>query len=527
VVLPALCAFEKPVLQPFDEGCKLRSQAGLDGGCRHNRKVVKMATVPIPGLYTPVIHHNCVGNQLVGVCNRVLGVTPQPTLSGINKLMAMAEQLGSRLPKTGKQELGEFALAYTGAKRARYLDAAECVKANRLRARDARISMFVKPDRLNPIEKINPDPRPIQFRDPKYCVELAAYLKPIEPHLYALKYKYRLLSDIRLVGKGLNQFERATVLRKKWERFRRPVVISLDAARFDKHVHRELLIAEHKVYKMCNNDAFFRWLLRLQLENFCSSADGISYKTDGKRMSGDMNTALGNCIIMILMCLCTFLPLNKMFDLFDDGDDCLVICEADDLVAFQAAVAGMIEFGMVIKVEKIAYTFEEICWCQSQPVMTTKGWKFCRNPIKTMSCALVGQKWLYMNQKARSRYLLGLAECEMVLNKGIPVLHAFAEALRRNSHSTRAVYDTTSGEYFRYMRELKSIRSVDEVVPITLESRASFALAFGVPVHEQLMWESRLDAWQFPLIGDIEESCFYDVCSWTDKRVWTDCQVGF
>jgi hypothetical protein len=505
-------------MEKLDLGCIIKADGSRRGPCKHTRRYMQLAPVPIPGTWTPVIHYNCIGNQLVSVTNRVLGVVPRPDLAAIQELETMARTLGQRLPKIVPQPLGKFAEQYSGAKRARYLAAAELVKTYGLRPKDAQVTMFVKPDRINPAEKINPDPRAIQFRDAKYCVALAAYLKPIEPHLYNLKFKAPNLGYSRLIAKGLNQYQRASTLKKKWARYSCPVAFSIDASRFDKHVLEALLHCEHLVYLQCNNDPEFAALLRQQLANLGYSADGLIYLAAGRRMSGDMNTALGNCTLMILMCLCVYLKLGKPFDIFDDGDDCLIICELADRDLFANATSTMSRFGMTIKIENEATVFERIVFCQSQPVLTQRGWKFCRNPFKVMSNALVGQKWVHLNAKGRQTYLNGIAECEIILNKGIPVLHHFGEALRRNACTHKKAFDYSSGEYLRYIRELKCFKLVDEFVPITFEARISFERAFGITIEEQLQWEQRLDNWSFPLTGDRVEPMFYEASRWEDNR---------
>jgi len=480
---------------------------------------MQLAVAPIRGMWTPIIHYNCIGNQIVSATNRVLGVTPLPDPAAIDKLQTMAILLGKRLPKIVPQPLGEFALAYTGAKRARYLAAAEDVKVYGVRQRDAKVTMFIKPDRINPNEKRNPDPRAIQFRDARYCVALASYLKPIEPHLYNMKFKAPNLGHTRLIAKGLNQYQRASVLRRKWLRHHRPFAFSIDASRFDKHVSALLLKVEHLVYLQCCSDPKFADLLNMQLRNYCFTSEGLKYTTDGRRMSGDMNTALGNCTLMILMCLVTYLPLGLKFDIFDDGDDCLIICDQSDSDAFRAATLTMSQFGMVIKIENEATEFEKIIFCQSQPILTASGWKFCRNPFKVMSNSLVGQKWCSLNLAGRKTYLNGIAECETILSKGVPVLYNYGQALRRSADTKKMAFDTTLGDYMRYLRELK-IRNVDEYVPITLEARESFSKAFNIEPHEQVAMERQLDSWKFPLDGDTHEPIYIDPKTWDDCRVW-------
>jgi len=138
-----------------------------------------------------------------------------------------------------------------------------------------------------------------------------------------------------------------------------------------------------------------------------------------------------------------------------------------------------------------------------------------------MSCTLVGSKWLHLNRKGRATFLNGLAECEIILNKGVPVLHSFAQALRRNAGTSKVAFDPTSGEHYRYMRELKTRMNVHTIVPITLEARLSYHRAFNCSPEQQVFYESLLDAWTFPLDGDIIEETYIDPVTWEDHRVWS------
>jgi hypothetical protein len=519
VVLPALCSFGKS-LQAIDPTCTLVSTGTLNSGCRHTRTYVRLAQVPFPGLWLPVIHHNCVGNQVVAVVNRVIGMIPSPDPIFIRNMRATADLVAARMPKVLPQELGHFALDYTGAKRRRYLQAVDDVNYYGLRKQDYNITMFIKPDRIDPTSKRNPDPRPIQFRKATYCVVLAKYIKAIEPHLYCLKFQSESTSNIRMVAKGLNQYQRARILQRKWNLFSSPEAATIDGERFDKHMNAELLKVEHHFYTRILNHPEFKRLLKVQLQNTGYTAEQIKYLTSGRRMSGEMNTALGNCVIMILMALTVLLPTRLRFELFDDGDDCLVIYNSHDAPRIHAALRSMSSFGLNVKVENIANTFEHITFCQSRPIYTAKGYKFCRNPVKVLSTALVGQKWSHLNAKGRATYLNGLAECECILNKGVPMLHEFAMALRRNAHSNKTAFNYSSGEYLRYVRELKAYKNVNEHVPITHEARLSFASAFDITIAEQLFYEQSFRDWRFPLDGDVHEHSYMDPITWLDNRVY-------
>lgn len=457
----------------------------------------------------------------MAVCNRVCGKVPTTTGPGLQAMRVGIDVMIRNLPKTGQEPLGQFAEKYSGRKRARYLQALDQVLTHGLTERDAGVTMFIKAEKMSPA-KVNPDPRAIQFRDPRYCVVLASYLKPIEEHLYALTIEHPLMSQSRVVGKGLNQVERALLLRSKMRAFHQPVVVSIDMSRFDQHVSVEQLDEEHRLYLACNSDPYFRKILRWQRVNKCvHRATGLRYTTLGKRMSGDMNTALGNCVIVIAMVLGFMLPRGKHFDLLNDGDDCLLIVEMPDLNSVVKDITpAFLEYGHEVKIENIATEIEHVIWCQSQPVYTHLGLKFVRNPWKVMSCALVGQRW-NTSPRVRREYLAGLAECELTLNLGVPVLQEYALALARNARGAQARYDSTSGEWFRYLRESRLYRKAargELDTTISDESRISFSKAFGISVSDQISIEEYLRSWDFSCDMTYHVDCNWEPRTWVNER---------
>jgi len=514
------------VLKPLATGCSVTAVPD-DSGNEHKRHIVHVAAPDIDGVYVPFVHHDCVHNEEMAIHNRICGQVPIPTDAGMSALKKGIDLIIHHLPKTEQEPLGHFAERYPPKKRSRYMAAVQNILDNGLTRKDARVTMFIKPEKMSPSKK-NPDPRAIQFRDPRYCVMLASYLKPIEEHLYRLRIDHPLLSKTRLIGKGLNQVERASTLSKKMSRFTHPSVVSLDASRFDQHVDKRQLEEEHRVYTNCNNDPYFAQILSWQLRNYCYSRLGFRYVTKGKRMSGDMNTALGNCILMVAMVLGFMIPRGKQFDIFDDGDDCLLIVEKSDLDSvLEDLPPFFIGYGHEMKIENIAFTLESVTWCQSQPINTLRGWKFVRNPHKVMSTALVGQRWLGVPGKIRREYLAGLAECELILNLGVPVLQEYALALARNSSGAKVRHDDSSGEWFRYLRESKLYRKAASGVhsdEITDDARLTFAQAFGIDIPTQYDIEYKLANWNFQVDTTTHSGLSWDPITWVNDRPLTEFQ---
>ncbi len=464
-----------------------------------------------------VIHANNLSNQIVGVRNRVIAKMPIPTPSGLQIMQVGVDAIIKHLPRCPPEEMGAFYRCYGGSKRRRYEEAHARVLLTGISKKGCELTAFIKSERMSSQAKRSPDPRVIQFRDARYCVLLARYLKPMEHHLYGLTMVHPTLrGSTRLVGKGLNQVERAKLLLTKMNQFRDPVVLSLDCSRFDLHVSAAQLRLEHSVYTSCwPFSPELRWLLKQQLRNVGRTRLGVRYVVNGTRSSGDMNTALGNCIIMIAMVVGVFSKLGIVGDLLDDGDDCLAIMESCDAPTFRLHCPALfLEMGHVIKVENVASEMCMVNWCQSCPIETHRGWKFVRDPRKVLNTSLVGTRWLGTTLRVRQQYLSGIADCELVLNSGVPVLAAYAAALKRNSGGAEARYDRNSGEWARYVRESRLYKRHPIDMPISDKARLDFAKAFGWSILDQLDAEERLGRWVINLEGDEYRPPCVDPVTW-------------
>jgi hypothetical protein len=438
-----------------------------------------------------------------------MGVTPSPDKEAMVQLKCFARKIAKRLPRVIPDRPEQMATRYTGAKRARYALAAQRLLAEGVSRKDATVSMFVKMEKLNPV-KVNPDCRAIQFRTPKYCVAIGQYLKPLEHIIYELSGDGKLLPPDRLIGKGLNQTERAELLVKKWHRFDRPVVVGIDATRFDKHIHTGLLEVEQIIYNAMVRDRTFARYMSWQMVNKGRTRSGVKYTVRGKRMSGDMNTALGNCLIMVI---CVAFVLHGIkYDLLDDGDDLLILCEDKLLCEVQQRVGRLLSFGLVVKAEAPERSLPEVNWCQSNPIEVMPGkWRFIRHPTKAFACALGGSKYMESSLKLRKKLVNSIGLCELVLNSGVPVLQEFAVALIRNAATTETLkFDSIDSMYYRVMRET----ALPMAVEIHPSARDSFMAAFGVTPQDQVDMELRLRNWSFSLQGDVAYPCDIDKISW-------------
>lgn len=450
---------------------------------------------------------------------------PDITTEGRRLVQLAVRDFTAKLPHTVPEDIYALADRHRGAKGRRYRDAADRYLQVGLNPSDASCKMFVKAERFNPGAECDPEPRAIQFRGAKYCVCLAQYLRPIEEIVYLTDDISDGVPRSRNVAKGLNSVKRAEVLVNKLTAFNRPIVVALDASTFDAHVNGVLLRAEHAVYRSSNGDPEFLNLLRKQLVNKVYTTLGAKYTVCARRMSGDMNTAIGNVILMLLMLLgyCRHHLKLARWDTFDDGDDCLIIIEDVDWPRVRDSLKPIfLEYGMELKVDEPARLITDVVFCQSKVVEFSPGrWKFVRDYRIVMSKSTSGvRNW--GDPQFRTRVIHANGTCELILNLGVPVLQEYALALLRNSAGDKdRLKHAKDGLRLRALREAKALGvRCEDVRPTNILpcARASFAASWGMTECDQIALERKLRLWTF---------CSDTIEVWGPEwnaRAWTGAQ---
>lgn len=404
-------------------------------------------------------------------------------------LQNMAKRLKRRLPSVSPWTLERVVSHYRGAKRKRYELAAERYLAEGVTKRSANVGLFVKCEPTYMKEEFKA-PRAIQPRSYEYNVALAKYIKPIEEVIYKLTgFGQKGVPRSRVIAKGMNMRKRARVIQEKWNNFDRPCVVTYDASRFDMHVSVEQLRAEHSVYLHMCDDPEFRRLLNYQLDNY-GKCEHFTYRVKGKRMSGDMNTAVGNCVLMVMfMVACMEDASIDKYDILDDGDDVLVFIEASDVAKLASFSDTMLGFGHEVKVENTAYVLEDIEWCQSHPVLVGDGYKLVRDPVKILTRGVSGIKYYRNDEKTKRKLVNTIGLGELHLNSGVPVLQAYCEMLIRSAGTDDTLRLDSNDEYYHRFQVEGNPQLSGRSQEVTPESRESFARAYGIGIDEQIQLE--------------------------------------
>jgi hypothetical protein len=430
------------------------------------------------------------------------------------------EKLNDNLSLAPVLDIHSVVKLYNGAKRKVYERAEVKYWSDGVRKMDAVLKGFVKFEKCD----IDKAPRCINPRSSVYNLCLARFLKQNEHKYFDALAK--VFNQKKVVFKGMNNTDTAQCLQEIWDGMEDAIAIGGDAKKFDMHVNFFALVFEHLCYirPYCtsfaeayelyqrivedirpNQDEMppeyddreqLCWLLSQQLFNYGVAyfVDGkLAYRMSGTRASGDINTSLGNCILMCAMTYCWKKTCNVNMNLVNNGDDCdYVMSRASE----QKWRDGLNEFferkGFRMELEPTAFELEEIEFCQSHPVHTIEGIKMVRVPRTLISKAAMCL--LPINGiRDLEKWMMAIGVAEGSLGRGVPVIQSFARAMRRNGRkcSRRLI----NAAYYQSNRIYHADLIVDDL-EITSESRLSFASAFGIAPDEQRYLERYYDQWQ-------------------------------
>jgi len=392
-------------------------------------------------------------------------------------------------PRVTRMTYDEFVVSSPPHKRKLYDHARNSLLLDPFDARkDALLSPFVKSQKENAGKAILV-PRGIFPRTPRFNVEIGCYIRPCEGVLY--KAVNRVYGDVT-VFKGMNAQVQAEHIVRKWNKYTNPVGVGADASRFDRSISVPWLKWAGSVYAKCHyDDKYLLHLLSLQRSNRGSTRcrDGfISFKFEGGRMSGDMNTGLGNTIIMCGIVHSYLSGKVGKFDLVNNGDDCVIILEQEDLPVLDGFPAFCEALGFRMEMEQPITELEQLEFCQSRPVFDGTSWTMCRNPHKASTTDFCAVKTLE-TARVWHKQLKAVADCGLAMAGGLPVFDAMYRSMARAT-TAGAVKDAFLARDGLYWLSRDMHR---EHKTVTQEARISFYRAYGITPQLQEAMETEYD----------------------------------
>nr|QCO93466.1 P1-RdRp fusion protein [Barley yellow dwarf virus PAS] len=383
----------------------------------------------------------------------------------------------------------QLALSYSAGKRAQYFKAVESLKKEPYQMKDSNVQAFLKKEKHWMTKAIAP--RLICPRSKRYNIILGTRLKFNEKKIM---HAIDSVFGSPTVLSGYDSFTQGEIIAEKWQKFASPVAIGVDASRFDQHVSEQALKWEHGIYNGIFGDIELATALEHQLVNNIKmfvEDKMLTFKVRGHRMSGDINTSMGNKLIMCGMMHAYFKMLGVEAELCNNGDDCVIITERANEKLFDGMYDHFLKYGFNMVTEAPVYELGELEFCQSKPVRIDGKYRMVRRPdcIGKDSCTLLSM----LNEADVKSYMSAVAQCGLVLNAGVPILESFYRCLYRSSG-----YKKVSEEYIKNVisygtdERLQGRRTFKET-PITNDNRMSYWESFGVDPKIQQLVERYFD----------------------------------
>lgn len=402
----------------------------------------------------------------------------------------------------------DFVATCAQSKRKQYRLAAQKMNGRRAVRRDFHIKMFVKTEKTENYLKVDPVPRAVQPRSIQAHVEIGRFIRPLEHAIYNA---IDTMFGSPTIMKGLNADQVGAIVHKKWAKFKNPCSIGIDAARFDQTVSVQALKWSHSIYKECykgDDKTYLTEMLGYLIDNegtaYTNDGYKIKYSVRGCRMSGDMDTALGNCLIMGSMCHWIKRKYGFDIEVLNNGDDCHLIFEREDIERISRLIITSGEtFGFNLKVENPVFLIEHIDFCQQRPVLIGETYRMIRDPyVATCKDTIMIIK--PKDNKSLDLWRNTVSAGGLALNDKTPVMPQFYRALGRNTTTKKVAPHFAKVEETGFWRLGKGMINTNGNV--SDETRLSYWRAFGMTYDQQVEVENLYDNCEYVPIGAPSES---------------------
>jgi hypothetical protein len=469
-----------------------------------NRSVLSIGTLAFQQEYG--VHNNSLANLGRALQERVFLVQgsgglqkPPRPVGGAFRSGLFRELWVSNLQGCHRVPHDYVVRAYKGRKASRYSNAFDSLEENPVSYEDSKLTAFLKCEKTNLSVKGDPAPRLIQFPNPRYSLELMTYLK------FSEKKFMRAIDAVwgePTVMSGYNCEQLGAIMAQKWDQFRDPVAVPLDFSRFDQHTSTGALEYEFEFYKAAfPGDQHLEELLRWQLKprGIAVAGDGaIAYNCpEGGRGSGQINTSMGNKLIVCGLMWEYFKEIGLGASLANMGDDCVIFLESHSLCLLRKTLRQWwLLRGYNAVTEEPCFELEKIEFCQSNPVEVNGEWIMVRNPEKALSKDCVTLASSETPAQIASAYM-AISTCGRIINSGVPISFALHSAIHRAARKYTKDVEINPDFMFRQIEfgNFERMRGLTyQRRNISDETRLSYYRAFGIAPDTQKLIEEYYDS---------------------------------
>lgn len=432
--------------------------------CDHKHRMTQLLPLLIyPGNYRCSGYYGCAQNELTAMSERHLKPMPEYTMQMHMFWVSAFRRIRKAFPPRSTMPLTQEEVVASSPQHKRGMIERAFLNVNKNGWLDkyADISSFVKWEKKKDSPLKRPEdsaPRLIQHRRPEFCYTLAQYIKPLEKRILYTHKNPRIVFT-----KGMTAVQIAAALiegmkydwamfingddslvwyKGKWYEF--------DHATFDALL-RWLMLNHFRSFIVAHyiGDSWLVHLLMLMIVKG-KTRGGIRYRTLDSLCSGDFYTSFcGN-----------IMNLGFLLNLVSSGMDLTLLGQS----------------GFITKYA-VKTVFEEVEFCQCRPVLVNGRYQMVRLPNRVMSHSVYTCKSYQTHVWPKLVTAVGM--CELSQNIGVPVLQAWSELLIRSGDKQPLKHE------LEQMLALRNAKLRLKSREITLQSRVSFAIAFGIDLTAQ------------------------------------------
>lgn len=469
-----------------------------DALCTMKKRHFRMLPVCRPMQLVVSMWAACACTEMGSLLKRV---QPDPTLpqSQANHVRRARRQFARVMARerfrATRLSFSAFLARAPSSKRKLYENAIESLKQQPLTWKDARVSMFAKAEYRTTSLAGGPatKPRAIQARSPRFNAAFGVYTKAVYDVLMKWKGpKGRVRQRTRIFRSGMTPRQLGAAIAEKRAQFKNPVVFNLDANSFDRSVDGDDLRMVDNLYRtIFGGDQELNAILALRhgrrIVNRGKSSKGLKYRVVANRMSGDMDTSLGNSLLTFYVVLWAMLKHGiRKWDCMIEGDDCLLFLEAGSLTEGQIN-AAYADLGWLCASTK-ALHLHEIDFCRGTFITLADGVRHVRQAkraLSTLTCC-----WRSNTDQEYRRMLKGKALGELAMARGVPCLQALCSAILKATGDVKAIMVDTR----MHGVKLAKLRLDGSSLPVTRQARVEYEMAFGITVAQQTTFEQRIES---------------------------------
>jgi len=202
-------------------------------------------------------------------------------------------------------------------------------------------------------------------------------------------------------------------------------------------------------------------------------------------MSGDMDTGLGNSIIMWTMLTQFLFTCSVKGSILVNGDDSVVVIGRKDLHKVRN-MEFFKKLGFNMKFE-VAFTLHDVEFCQARPLETDYGLTMARNPMRVMGRTSYRTK--RVGKQLHRAFINTLGLCERAASWGVPIASEMATAMIEAASTEKKIFLSPWLEnHYANMRKWWKIGCPT----ISLATRINFEIVWGISVTEQFRIEKSI-----------------------------------